>query len=124
MTSEYQGDGGAHTVNVKITAPVPRGVERYHGVYRTVTIKATQTGQEICAPSDERVCMYVQALDDDACISRNQSDAEKGAGYIIPKNNSAPVPVYDQGTVYVAIPGALGGPSSRVAVAAYYCVRE
>lgn len=124
MTDEYQGDQGRHTISVQVTSPIPRGAERYHGVYRTVTLTAAAAGKEIAIPSVDRVCLYVQALDDDICISQNQSDAEKGAGLIIPHTNTAPTPIYDQGIVYVAVPNNMGGPSSRVSVAAYYCTRE
>jgi len=110
-------------VHVKVVDQPKPAPEVIRATYRTVTLQVDPEGDvassELLPPSDRRVCAYVQALDDDIIISGNESDAKQGAGMVIPANNLAPWPIYDQGMLYVAC-RAIGGTTARVSVCASY----
>ena len=110
-------------IHVKVVDQPKTAPEVIRATYRLVTLAVDPEGNvassELLPPSDRRVCAYVQALDDDVIVSGNESDAKQGAGLVIPANNTAPWPIYDQGQLYVAC-RAIGGTTARVSVSASY----
>jgi hypothetical protein len=112
-----------HTLGVRLVEPPPQRRERVYGTYRIVTVTTSDPSSQLLPASEDRVCAYVQALDDDVVLSNRESDANAGAGTRVPKTNTAPWPIYDQGVLYAAVP-VLAGATSRISVSAYYRVGE
>lgn len=110
-------------IHVKVVDQPKTAPEVIRATYRTVTLTVDPeldvASSELLPASVNRVCAYVQALDDDVIVSGNESDAKAGAGLIIPANNLGPWPIYDQGPLYVAC-RAIGGTQARVSVCASY----
>jgi len=125
--NEDDPHGDFHTLNVRLVEPAPTVREKITGVYRVITV--TPSGQQGSGPvqqllpeSDNRVCAYVQALDDDAFLASTEADAANRSGMPLLLKNTAPWPILDQGPVFVGVP-TMGGQTSRIAVSVYYRTR-
>jgi hypothetical protein len=123
MTAPDQYEPDVHTLDVRVVAQPKPVQERLYGRYRIATITDVDEAVDLLPASEDRICAYVQPLDDDVVISGNRSDAESGAGTRIPKANTSPYPIYDQGVLYVAAP-VIGATTSRVSVSATYRVAQ
>lgn len=110
-------DNQFETLNVRVVAQPPARKAVYRTTYYTVVLQAADGLPEpLLAASDDRVCAYVTAMDDDVVIHGNRNDAQKGAGAIIAKRLAAPFPLQDSAAVWCAVSGAMAGPTSRVSV--------
>lgn len=120
--TDHEPDTGAayHVMDVRVVEqPAAPPAEVLTGRYLLVTLTDVDTAEMLLPQSHNRVCAYVQPLDDDVVIAGQASDAENGSGTHIPKTNTSPYEVYDQGAVYVGVP-VMAGASSRVSVSATY----
>lgn len=98
-------------------------------VYQTVTLTANDPVQPILPADPSREIAYVQALDNDIVIAGTRGIAGSAVnttagappdGTVVPKANTVPYPVHDNGAVFAGV--TTTGSNSRVSVAAYYRV--
>lgn len=111
-----------HVVNQAPAIEEPQWV--YNTVYGIVTLTPTDAHKQLLPASSvgHRVQAWAQALDDDACLSGNESDAKKNSGTIVPAKNTTPYPINDSGAVFVAV-STFAGATSRITFSATYRTR-
>lgn len=112
--------------------PLARPGQRCRAVYETFVLTSADKSQCILPEDDDRECAYVQPLDNDIVIGPTKGVVEAAVntvtnvpqpnGTYIPKTNTVPYEVRDNGPVFAGI--TVTSSNSRVSVTAYYRVRE
>lgn len=135
-TEQYSPPAGdlmpvpVHVVSGALLAAPKRELHRTE--YLTVVLTADDPVQQLLPQSPNRVCAWLQALDNDVVIGKDTSQAgaatntvasnPRPSGAVIPKANTAPYPLDSNDVVYVGL--TTTGSASRVSVTAVYRVQE
>lgn len=109
----------APTLDVRVVAQ-PNRKAVYRTVFSTITLISTAEPKQLLAESDDRVCAYLVAMDDDVCIAGNRNEAQAGTGAILAKRLTAPHPVQTSAALWVCAP-TLAAATSRVSVVDIHC---